>query len=65
MAEGALFHIIRSGFVNTKSGIREVFWIETKKLPAQQFFRTKQEAKEYIKTMYDPDYEPEEPNYDN
>lgn len=61
----AMFHVIKSGLVNTKSGIREVFWIDTTTLPTQQFFRSRKEAVEYIKTMYDEDYEPEEPCYDN
>lgn len=61
----AMFHVIRSGFVNTKRGIREVFWVDTMAIPKQQMFRSRKEAEEYIHLRYDEDYEPEEPSYDN
>ena len=63
--KAAIFHVIRSGLVNTRSGIREVFWIDTTTIPKQQLFRSRSEAAEYIQSMYDEDYEPEEPSYDN
>lgn len=62
----AQIHIIKKGYVNTKlNGTREIYWIETTTIPKQKLFRTYNEALDYINLMYDPDYEPEEPSYDN
>lgn len=62
----AQIHVIKKGYVNTKlTGTREIYWIETMTIPKQQLFRTYNEALNYIHSMYDPDYEPEEPSYDN
>ena len=59
-------HIIKKGYVNTeKHGTREIYWIETATILKQRLFRTYNEALDYIHSMYDPDYEPEEPCYDN
>lgn len=65
MSKTAVFHTIESGFVQTKSGIREVFWINTHNIPAQQLFCSRKKALDYINMRYDPDYEPEEPCYDS
>lgn len=62
----AQVHTIRKGYVNTEqNGVREIYWIETMAIPKQQLFRTYSEALDYIDSMYDPDYEPEEPCYDS
>ena len=62
----AQIHIIKKGYVNTKlNGTREIYWIETMTIPKQRLFRTYNEALDYINLMYDSDYEPEEPSYDN
>lgn len=62
----AQIHIIKKGYVNTKlNGTSEIYWIETMTIPKQRLFRTYNEAFDYINLMYDPDYEPEEPSYDN
>lgn len=62
----AQIHIIKKGYVNTeRHGTREIYWIETTAIPKQQLFRTYNEALDYINSMYDPDYEPEEPCYDS
>lgn len=59
-------HTIKKGYVNTeRNGTREIYWIETMAIPKQQLFRTYNEALDYINSMYDPDYEPEEPCYDS
>ena len=62
----AQIHIIKKGYVNTeRNGTCEIYWIETTTIPKQKLFRTYNEALDYINSMYDPDYEPEEPSYDN
>lgn len=62
----AQIHTIKKGYVNTKRhGTREIYWIETVTIPKQQLFRTYNEALDYIHSMYDSDYEPEEPCYDS
>nr|DAM92556.1 MAG TPA: hypothetical protein [Caudoviricetes sp.] len=62
----AQIHIIKKGYVNTKlNSTSEIYWIETMTIPKQRLFRTYNEALDYINLMYDPDYEPEEPSYDN
>lgn len=62
----AQIHTIKKGYVNTeRHGTREIYWIETAPIPKQQLFRTYNEALDYINSMYDPDYEPEEPCYDS
>lgn len=62
----AQIHIIKKGYVNTeKHGTREIYWIKTVTIPKRKLFRTYNEALDYINSMYDPDYEPKEPCYDN
>lgn len=62
----AQIHIIKKGYVNTeKHGTNEIYWIKTVSIPKQRLFRTYNEALDYIRSMYDPDYESEEPSYDN
>lgn len=62
----AQIHTIKKGYVNTeRHGTREIYWIETAPIQKQQLFRTYNEALDYIHSMYDPDYEPEEPCYDS
>lgn len=62
----AQIHTIKKGYVNTEQhGTREIYWIDTAPISKQQLFRTYNEALDYIHSMYDPDYEPEEPCYDS
>lgn len=62
----AQIHTIEKGYVNTeRNGTREIYRIETMTIPKRQLFRTYNEALDYIHSMYDPDYEPKEPCYDN
>lgn len=62
----AQIHVIKKGYTNTeRNGTCEIYWIETMAIPKQQLFCTYNEALDYIHSMYDPDYEPKEPCYDN
>lgn len=62
----AKIHIIKKGYVNTEQhGTCPIYWIETMAISKQQLFGTYNGALDYIRSMYDPDYEPEEPCYDS
>lgn len=56
---------IEQVFVQTDNGIREAYRIRPAENHNVKLFATKKEALDYLNASIDPNYEPEEPSYDN
>lgn len=56
---------IEQVFTQTDGGVREAYWIKPAENCNVKLFSSKKEALDYLNASIDPDYEPEEPSYDN
>lgn len=56
---------IEQVFIQTDNGIREAYRIRPAENQNVKLFATKNEALDYLNASIDPNYEPEEPSYDN
>lgn len=65
-AKGTLMvYKIEQVFVQTENGIQEAYWIKPVLDHDVKLFASKKAAIDYLNASVDPDYEPEEPSYDN
>lgn len=56
---------IEQVFIQTDNGVREAYRIRPEENRNVKLFATKKEALDYLNASIDPNYEPEEPSYDN